>query len=316
MKNKKGFEFSFGWLFAVIVGAVIIAIAIYGAASLIRENRNIQDSFAGKSLGILLAPVETSLEEARTSKISFPVETKVYNGCDARGNFGSQRISVATKSGVGKEWQDPGVASTFYNKYLFSENEIQGTGANVFAKPFKFPYKTADLIFIWSNGKKYCFVNAPDDIEEELSGLQIDGVNVTSDIRDCKSGSTKVCFSNAASCEVVVDLTLKTVRKNGNNLYYAEDDTNALLYGAIFADKEIYECQVKRLMKRTAELALVYKMKSEMLSPKGCNSNLEGDLSSFANQTLFYNETRQLIVLEEGAKQLEVRNNALLCKLF
>ena len=125
MKNKKGFEFSFGWLFAVIVGAVVIFLAIYASTSFIKQNRNIQDTFAGKELGVILSPVETSLESAKTTEISFPVDTRVYNDCKTTGNFGSQGISIASKSGVGAQWQNPGEISRFYNKYIFSStNEL------------------------------------------------------------------------------------------------------------------------------------------------------------------------------------------------
>ena len=50
------------------------------------------------------------------------------------------------------------------------------------------------------------------------------------------------------------------------------------MYAAIFSDKEIYECQVKRLMKRTKHLAEIYKEKELIVSQKNCESDLAGDL--------------------------------------
>ena len=315
MINKKGFEFSFGWLFAIIVGAVFIFLAIYAATSLIKQNRNIQDTFAGKELGVILSPIETSLESGKTTQISFPVETRVYNDCKTNGNFGSQGISVASKSGLGQAWQDPGEVSRFYNKYIFSSSTLEGKGATVLVKPLNFPYEVADLIFMWSTSDEYCFVDAPTDIEDEIKGLNIKNINFTSNAAECKKNSKRVCFSGT-SCEIQVDLGSQSVTKNKQTLYYADDKENAFLYGAIFADNGIYECQVKRLMKRTAELALIYRAKSESLSSNGCSSNLEGELTIYANQTLSLNNTIQLREIELNANELERRNNALSCKLF
>jgi len=60
------------------------------------------------------------------------------------------------------------------------------------------------------------------------------------------------------------------------------------MYGAIFSSPENYECQVKRLMKRTKNLALLYESKAEYVSTKGCNTNLNliglaGTIDGFQN---------------------------------
>ena len=315
LKNKKGFEFSFGWLFALIVGAVILFLAIYAATNLINQDRKVQDTFAGQQLGIILSPVETSLESAKTTLITFPVTTRVFNSCDSTGSFGSQKISVATESGVGSQWTTPGVPSTFYNKYIFSASTVEGKGATVFVKPFNFPYKVADLIFLWSNQDNYCFINAPTDVQDEISGLSINSINFTSDIKQCIKNSITVCFSSSV-CNVDVNLNSQSVKKNGQTVFYSSENGNSLLYGAIFADPEVYNCQVKRLMERTASLAVLYRQKSEALSSKGCSSNLEGSLDIFANDTLSLNSTIQLRSIDIEQSQLGTMNSALSCKLF
>src|SRR3989344_1037019 len=316
IENKKGIEFSFGWIFAIIVGAAIISLSIYGATSLIRENRNTEDTFAGKELGIILSPVETSLESGRTSLISFPVETRVYNNCKTFGNFGSQGISIATKSGVGDLWQKSGVESTFYNKYIFSSNTIEDKNAVVFVKPLEMPYKVADLIFLWGANDKYCFVNSPQDIQKEISDLEIKGINFTDSAQKCEKNSQKVCFCNNCGCVIEVNINAESVKRIGQpTVYYADDRQNVLLYGAIFADPGIFECQVKRLMKRTSELALLYNSKSSSLSPKGCNSNLESELIRYANQTAALSSSLNLTDVESSSRELEDRNKLLLCKL-
>jgi len=315
VKNKKGFEFSFGWIFAIIVGAVIIFLAIYGVTNFIKQQRGTSDTFAGKEIGIILSPVETSLESGKTNMISFPAETRVYNDCKTTGNFGSQGIRVAMKSGVGKEWQEPGLPSIFYNKYIFSTSTVEGKKAMVLAKPFSMPYKVADIILLWSAEEDYCFVNPPKEIEDEIEDLSIERINVTSSKGNCKKNSKKVCFGSTG-CDVDVDLISQRVKKYGQIIYYADDKENALLYGAIFSDPGIYECQVKRLMKRASELALLYRAKSESLSPRGCSSNLESDLITYSNQTSVFNSSIALNDIQYSADELGRRNNALSCKLF
>jgi len=69
IKNKRAFEFSFSWLFAIIMGAVIIFLAIYAANKFIGTERAKQDTELGKELGIILLPIETGLETAKTESV-------------------------------------------------------------------------------------------------------------------------------------------------------------------------------------------------------------------------------------------------------
>ena len=271
MVNKKALEFNFAWICAIIVGAVILFLAIYSASQLVRTNRNIQDTEIGKQIGILLSPVEASIEsETSPGPIIFNTEARIYNDCDISGNFGSQEISVATKSGIGKDWEKQGIPSTFYNKYLFSSNIMEGKKFFLFSKSFEMPFRVGNLIFMWSNKEEYCFVNAPNEVKEVIESINAAGyknLNLSEDGK-CKLGTRKVCFSG--NCDVVVDINSKTVRKEKKVLYYE----GSLLYGAIFTSPEIYECQTKRLMKRASELALLYNDKTQNLASAGCNSNL------------------------------------------
>ncbi|MEK6933673.1 MAG: hypothetical protein AABW75_02235 [Nanoarchaeota archaeon] len=321
MRNKKGFEFSFNWIFALIVGAVIIFLAIYGATQLIKQERRTSDSEAGKQLGIILNPLETGIESGKISKISFPLETKVFNRCLNEGfslgekAFGIQEISVATKSGVGVEWESPGVASNFYNKYIFSSDFIEGKEMVVFSKPLLMPFKVADVIYLISKEEMYCFVNSPSDIENELRKLRPENINISTDLKGCKKGSIRVCFDSSL-CEINVNLEAKSVKKYGKRIYYEDDKENALLYGAIFADMDIYECQIIRLMKRTSELASLYGAKSISLGSRGCNSNLEQDLAYYSNVTGTLNRSNELSNIKMLSDEIWRKNDALSCKIF
>ena len=184
MINKRGFEFSFAWIFAIIVGAVILFIAIFAATRLIDTSQTEQEAKISEQLGIILNPIETNLEDTKYAVIGFSDETKVFNSCRETGSFGRQGISTSTRSSIGKEFKDPGIENFFFNKYLFSNNVEQGKNLYLIVKPFEMPYKIADLIFASSDS--YCFVDAPNDVEEDILDLGVEHVKTTSQDEDCE----------------------------------------------------------------------------------------------------------------------------------
>ena len=61
VKSKKGYlQISFGWLFAIIVGIVIISLAIYFVTKMISTEGTIQSAKTSKEVGILLNPLDIS----------------------------------------------------------------------------------------------------------------------------------------------------------------------------------------------------------------------------------------------------------------
>ncbi len=317
MTNKKGFEFSFALLFAIIVGAAIIFFAIYATSKLIFTEKKIQETEAGKEFGILLNPIETSLEDAKTAKISFSSDTRFVNDCSEAGNFGKQGIRIFIKSSIGSEWASLGGQSNFFNKYIFSASTVEGRNMIVLSKQFRMPFKVADLIFIWSANDKYCFVGAiPSDFENEIKELNLENVEINR--TDCANGGKKVCFGPVANagCNITVNLAAKAVTKDRRTIYYTDEFDYSLLYGAIFADSVIYECQVRRLMHRASELDLLYLDKTDYLSTRGCSSGLKVGLSALANESAEVQSSFGLRQIEAGAKILEGQNDLLSCKLF
>ncbi|PJC44431.1 hypothetical protein CO038_03800, partial [Candidatus Pacearchaeota archaeon CG_4_9_14_0_2_um_filter_39_13] len=192
--NRKGFEFSFAWLFAILVGAVVIFLAIYATTSLIGSGRYETDTKIAAQLESILSPVGTNLEDSKFVRIGFPDETRIYNRCSSIGIFGSQLISTSVRSGIGKEWLPPGGEIESKDKYVFSKSVLQGEEAYVFVKSFEMPYDVADIITIYSG--EYCFINPGDEIEEEVMDLRLPGINISESLEKCKPESIKVCFSS------------------------------------------------------------------------------------------------------------------------
>lgn len=311
MMNRKGFEFSFGWIFAIIVGAVILFLAIYAVTKIVGSERAVQQSELAKELGTILNPLETGLEEGKLTRITFPSNTRMINGCSSTGNFGEQQITVMSSSGIGAEWVNSGVPGRYPNKYIFSSDIVEGKELNVLSKSFTMGFKIADIMFIWPDSESYCFVNPPLEIKEEILGLNPRNINITLRTADCKNGSIRVCFTGSG-CDINVLTSANKVSKGYQSVYYED----SLLYGAIFSSPELYECQLKRLMKRTAELAELYKIKSQNLAPLGCPSNLESDLASLADRAGSIKDSSELGGIYNLAEHIGERNYELECKLF
>jgi hypothetical protein len=326
--NKRGYEFGFSWIFAVIVGAFIIFLAVFIAMKFADMERTRIDAERGKEIGVLLTPVETGLEQSALNSIVVPnnQETKLFNGCEAPSTgapFGTQKISAKVKVGVGQEWQSlDAVRSSFHNKYLFSRNEIQAKKEfMVLSKPFLFPFKIADLIIMWPDNEVYCFVNTNTELKEELADLNPKNILLSSSIADCPSASRKVCFgSSNPDCNILVQSSQKKVTyvDRGNavvNYVESSDSTNKypLLLAAIFSDPDLYNCQITRLMGRASNLADLYISKSQYLSAiTSCRSAPQLPISLRDYQS----STGDIAQLKNKMEDLKSKNEQLNCKLF
>ena len=330
--NKRGFEMSFAWMFAILLGAVIIFLAVYAATQIVKTERQVGDAEVGKEIGILLNPLETGVESGKLSFITLPQETRLFNECQTSsdrgaGLFGAQDIRVSTKSGIGREWERPSVPVRVPNKYIFSEDIVQGKKYQVFAKPLELPFKVADLIFLWPDDKRYCFVNPNEIVKDELTLLKPRNLNITNRVDECQPGSEKVCFITGGSfvspemsdtCTSIVTLNLAgnlkgSVLKEGKLVYFE----GPLIYGAIFSDSRTYECQVSRLADRVGELSQLHLAKSERLSTQGCGSGtLRPMLTQYAGLAVDLSSSESLGELADLSDRIGRANELLSCKLF
>ncbi|PIN91984.1 hypothetical protein COU55_03235 [Candidatus Pacearchaeota archaeon CG10_big_fil_rev_8_21_14_0_10_31_59] len=305
--GEKGFlQFSFAWLFAIVVGAFILFLAIFFVSKLIGQGQAETDAKTGKEIGILLNPLETGFESAKTLSLTMPVETRIYNKCDNHtGNFGKQLIQISQKSF--NRWTETDIDISFINKYLFSEGYVEGKKFNIFSKPFEFPFKVSDLIYITPSSKNYCFVGAPTEIEEEITSLGQQNLF----IKNCPEESVKICFGGANSCDIKVDYEGGFVQKNSKKLYFYG---KALMYAAIFSDSETYECQLKRLMQRTEQLAILYDDKANFVSRYGCDSNL--GLLQLSNSADSFKDSGGLNLIFSEVEQIKMQHDGASCKLW
>ena len=313
MMLKKGYlQISFAWLFAIIVGAFILFLAIYGTTKVANLGQYQISTETAKKIGVLLNPLETGFETGKTTSLSLNVDTRIYTKCDEEGDFGRQIIRISQKS-FGK-WPEPAGGVPFKNKYIFSSNVSEGKKFYIFSKPFEFPFKVSDLIYLTSSQQIYCFFDPPESIEKEISDLKQENLLLGDSCleKGVKQG-IKVCFDTREQCDVTVKYEEGVVEKKGDRLNFYED---ALMYAAIFGDKQIYECQFKRLMKRTKQLTLMYADKANFLSQKKCYSNLNQDLMLFANNLENVENSEDVDYLINNVENIRRKNDISYCKLW
>jgi hypothetical protein len=310
-RNKRGFQVSFAWIFAIIAGAFILFLAIYGVTKIMERGGEVTSAKTGVELRNLLDPLETGFEAGRTVLLKMPVETRIYNKYNMYGNFGEQIIGISQKS-FGK-WSQTEDNPGLKNKYIFSKSVIEGKNFFIFSKPFEFPFKIADVIYLTSSEQDYCFINAPEEIEEELSDLNQENLL----IENCPTTkSINVCFDpgfgpDFQDCDINIDTGNREVEK-GNQIMFFE--TDALMYAAIFSDKSVYEYQIKRLMKRANELLLLYDDKAMLLSAQECP--LDVNIFVLRNAINNVQDSGDLAFAANAAEDLERENDYAECRLW
>lgn len=314
--NKKALEMSFAWIFSIIAGAAILAVAIYFASQYVQLGNHQVNTETAKQLSNILDPLQTSIETGKIDVIDLVSESQIYTTCNLNNNFGETRLQVAEKNGFSSNFSKPGGDIGSNAEYLFAENTIQGKEINFFITSFSMPFKTADIMMMYSDS--YCFVSPPDNIRQELEGLGIGNntkIFVTSSISEC-NGMKTVCFPGSG-CEIQVfcsDLNCRNgyVKKQGNTEYFVD----SLVYGAVFSSKDNYECNVKRVMNRLSSVAEIYRKKALFVSSRGCDSGLQPDMGELATIAGRYNSTNDLIQIQLKSEDILSKNQELACQLF
>jgi hypothetical protein len=317
MENKRAFEMSFNWIFAFIAGGIILFLAIYGVGRFVQTSGNIANTEAAVQISALLDPLETGLASGKSQEINFGNEVKTFYTCNYLDNkpFGKQTIAFSEKN-LKNEYSEKGDEISVKNKYVFAEDFVEGKSMNVFSKPFFMPFKTADLIVIFS--RDYCFYQPPNEIKKEIENLNLGKIKITNDLKNCTG--IVVCFeSERAECDIKVfgtsgNFESGKIFKNNREFYYK----NGLIYGAIFSSYDIYECNIKRLTGRLNELAKIYSDKTDIIYKKGCTSSAKEELKILSDSAKAVNSSMDLISLSETGDKIDSINKALLqeCKIY
>lgn len=315
MKNKAQLNMSFAWIFAIVVGAFIIFLVVFGISKFVNLQKTQQSAETAKEIDVLLNPLETGFETGQIVLISAPLETRIFAQCSepiGSETFGKQRIRTFQKS-LDNRWTETSIDVPSRNKYIFAEYPTQGKNFVAFSKPFEFPseresdfpFKVTDLVYLISKDDNYCFIEAPEEIEKELGSLQNNSRIENFYFVDCPEGSKKVCFDSGSDCYAKVDYDFGTVEKDSETVNF---ETDALMYAAIFSEPDEYECQLKRIMSRAEQLVTIYLEKSDIEKNIGCSGELESELIVFGSLLNSYESSEELYILINQAKELNAQN--------
>lgn len=270
--EKRG-VIEFNWIFAVIVGAAILFLAIFFVGRLTGTTQYLSETELAKNFDILLNPFASigGIGQVSLAKtIDMPQAIQINQTCNAKEN----RITMflRSESSIGKKWGEWSAPNQIYNKYIFSGSFMEGKSFDVMSKSFEMPFRIDDTIYILD--KDYCFVNAPSSVKEELEWINLTKVQFVDSASACTTASLKVCFD--MSCDIKISgqcvdagcadkYDYGTVQKSGKSMDYA---TSSLMYAAIFSDSAAYNCETSRLISRLKSIAGILKQKASRLS--GC----------------------------------------------
>lgn len=320
MTGKKA-QMQFNWIFAIIVGGVIIFLALFFITRYVNIERYKYDSMMAKKLAILLDPLETSLDMEKVTPIELPFETRLSMKCKYEG-IGREELRMVTKSSMGEEWQEFGAAQSINNKYIFSKDVEQGKTLYIFSKTFKMPFDVADLIY--ATAQNYCFVSPPQSIKDTVHDLNSSYMQLVQRRQECKPNRETICFGES-NCDINVfglcygfscndGYEYGSVRRGNETVYYNGD---ALMYAAIFSKSDLYNCNVKRLLYRISTLSRLYAEKTKLLDARGCmTGDLNDKLIGLSYEALSLINSANIMQISDKAKVVENENGGLLCKVF
>ncbi len=318
MKKRGAIGLPFNWMFAIIIGVIILFVAIYAASKYINISEYQVSTETAAHLTNLLSTTGSGLASGKSAQINFKKDTRTYYECNSAGVWGKNKISFSEKTFAG--WGEKGGAVNT-QKYVFAENMIEGKQLNLFSKPFSMPFKIDDIIVI--SGRDYCFINAPNEIKDEVLGLNIKNINFADNSNNENCTGVSVCFGSKEGCEISVygmceDYNCESqydygkVFRRSDILYY----TNSLLYAAIMSDVENYDCNLKRLMKKFIELSDIYIDKIRIIELKGCSSTIEPELNIMKASARDLETSEDLFLLGEQANKVDIKNQGAICKLY
>lgn len=311
MNKEKKAQFQFAWIFAVIIGALILFLAFYFVGTILLRQRYEQETVQAQSLDILLNPFAYlgSLGATTYNPLSLQEESDIIIGCEkfSLGKLGYNEITLIEKGEVG-------IPRTTYDKYIFAPQPLKAKYLDALSKPFEMPWRVADIIILWPSSQEYCFDGAPSSVETEIKRLNISSIKIKTE--ECAEKSIRVCFDGGTGCDIKVDRASKTVKNMGKGLTVSYTGSS-LMYAAIFSDPVLYECNLQRLASRLYIETEVYQKKALALNQRGCDVTYNLASLKKASKDVF-NDPRsaQLSTLETAASSIKNQNSWSKCALF
>ncbi len=319
---KKAISIPFEWIFAMIIGAIIIFLAIYVATKGFDTGNKYVNTQVISRLEGFLSPYETGIGSGQTGEIHFTASSVVYfNKCEAQPNsrypFGRQFMSFTQE--MFDRYQKGSEPVELISKYVFANESTEGKDFYITSIPFFMGYKVSDVIIIYTD--KYCFIEAPNEIQEMMiENLKMKNIYF-SDTMNCSG--IKVCFFDSSNnnCDIKVipesseDYSSGRIEKYNKKTkrYTSSYYIGNLIYAGIFSSENLYECNVRRLMLKFIELGRVYLEKIRIIEMNSCSSNIggklnplmqaAGDISSSLALLSFTDQINDIIKINDAATE-------------
>jgi hypothetical protein len=277
MNSKKGVvEIQFNWIFALIAGAVIIALF----TGIILKQKNISEtsknSLILNNLDAILSGSEAS---PGTSKVTRIPETKIEFRCNS---YSVDKVSKQINSMT-----------------VFTPSVLEGNKLITWTLDWNLPYRITNFVYLTNPRVRYVFVGsssfARDIFEKMPEGIEkVDSVDQIQDMGDDMvriiyfdgSISAESSIPNALTGEKVTALkvsgneikgTLEFFEAENDNFvkkgdsYYIKEPT---LFGAIFTDDvKIYNCVMRNAFEKLNIVSQIYREKVVELNGGSCASD-------------------------------------------
>ena len=263
--NHKGIELQFHWIFIMVAGALILTFFT---------------TIANKQYNIAVQKSEYQL--VNNLETLFSVALKTPN------TVNELRVSSPIEfkcTEYGCKYKVENAELPFYNKLIFSAQKQEGD-LKLWTLDFEKPFRVATILLISSSETKYYLVYSDETEADKLMSRIPQGMNVE---KIQKGNEQNIPYSGEKQTRFVYYLTQREQIHNSFNeknvdavelsqgivTFYDEDSTStssysqddASIFAAIFsANKEMYEYQMKKLFKRTADVAEEYKKELKICS--------------------------------------------------
>jgi hypothetical protein len=266
MKNKKGIEIQFNWIFVLIAGAMIL---LFVTLAIVKQKDVSQTTSQNTVMTSLEAVISgTSVSSDTIKAMDLPLSKDIDVKCG--------KISMG------------GPPKTFQNSILFAPSILRGNRLLTQTLKFSSPFRSANLLYMTSPQVRYIIIRNGEfslDINRSLSSeINKEVANPTAlSIQDKNNYKVKFIFFNQAPGDDLLtelkkmddsDVTAINIvgdEEKGTIEFYEKKNlvwqslkkspylSKSALIGAIYADsKELYECNLKRAVTRLKIVNEVY----------------------------------------------------------
>ncbi len=318
MNNRRG-DFNFVTIFAIFAGIAILILSIYGVTKGGDTQKYQSDSTIAKQISIFTDPMQAGFATSSSGKIDFHQTIKFRNRCESFSDFGTNRISVATQDTSGKTYGDFGAEITVQDKYLISNEELETQSLYTLSKTFSFPYDVADFIVLIPDSEQYCFENAPEFIITSLGALKIPMIHT----ENCSDKEMiQICTSNN-DCDISIEGMCSDYECKSKYDYGIIEKDNRiipfvgeLVYPAIFVERDVYFCNVDRMLYRASLLSQLYTQKTDLLSSRLCATSTKAQLIDWTNSLESIENADQILGIYDKSFELKKINERSGCKTW